>query len=162
MKIDARKTAVTKRKKTAITFSGKGLTRQSEKDDCDINKILDRYVETGVISGMGQPQKFGYASELSYTESMQIVADAQSQFEQLPSEIRTRFENKPEKFLAFVENEENRPEMAEMGLMAPDWVDPTLDDREPLSGDREPEASAKPAPQDPTPDKVEGDHSSPT
>lgn len=40
-------------------------------------------------------------------------------FEDLPSQIRSRFENRPDKFLDFVNDENNQQEMVKMGLLDP-------------------------------------------
>jgi len=60
---------------------------------------------------------YGYATSDDFTASMEIVARGQTMFEELPSSIRTRFENDPAKFLDFVQDEENKEEMQELGLL---------------------------------------------
>ena len=47
---------------------------------------------------------------------MQIVATANSMFQDLPSSIRNQFQNDPGQFLDFVQDPENLEEMREMGL----------------------------------------------
>ena len=47
---------------------------------------------------------------------METVAKGKTMFEELPSSIRTKFENDPAKFLDFVQDKENLTEMQELGL----------------------------------------------
>lgn len=114
------KSAYGQKIKSQILFEGPGRTKQSFRDECDINIIMGRYLKTGHIEHVNQtlPQ-FTDMTGLDYTESMQIVAESKSLFLELPSNIRAKFENNPAKFLDFVHNPENRSEMAEMGLLRP-------------------------------------------
>jgi len=100
-----------------LKMYGKTITKQSFKDDCDINKIMDRFVKTGVLDHVREHgPEYGFASSDDFKASMEIIAKAQTMFEELPSKIRTKFENDPAKFLDFVQDEKNTKEMEEMGL----------------------------------------------
>lgn len=108
--------------KQSITFQGPGKTKQSFKDECDINTIMARYQVSGLIDHFNpsQPQYLD-CTGADYQLAMQTVASAMSMFQELPSSVRSRFENDPAKFLDFAQNPENLPEMAEMGLARPDY-----------------------------------------
>lgn len=96
------------------------VTKQSFKSECDINVIMARYMNTGVIDFVTKHQAhYGDVSDVDYQTAMQTVAEANSMFEELPSQLRTRFGNDPANFLQFVSNPNNRPEMAELGLLKP-------------------------------------------
>ena len=96
---------------------GETKTKQSEKDDCDINLIMAKYIKTGVLDHVREhAPEYGFATSETFQQSMEIVAKANSMFEDLPSKIRNKFENNPAKFLDFVQDESNLEEMAEMGL----------------------------------------------
>ncbi len=94
------------------------LTEKHHKDECDINKILARYVKTGVITH-GKTLT-GYYDDVSnigdYTQAMETVARAKELFMQLPSGVRTKFNNNPAEFLDFCGDEDNLEELQEMGL----------------------------------------------
>lgn len=110
--------------KLAVTlnFPDPSLTKQSFKDECDINKIMARFQRTGVLDHVRKHQpEYGFASNADFTSSMQLVAQAQSMFEELPSSVRKRFDNSPGAFLDFVQDESNTAEMAELGLMGDDY-----------------------------------------
>lgn len=95
---------------------GFGRTKQSFKDDADINVIVSRFLKSGYLPPAVQEPRFGDVSGLEFQEAMQLVAVAQSQFEALPSVVRSRFKNDPAAFLDFVGNPDNAPELIEMGL----------------------------------------------
>lgn len=113
--------AYSKQQKTPYKNYGSAVTKQSFKDECDINTIMGRYLKTGVLDFVNkhQPRYEDLSQATDYLGAMQIVAESRSLFEDLPSSIRTKFENNPAKFLDFVHNPANRSEMAEMGLLRP-------------------------------------------
>ena len=78
---------------------------------------MAKYQKTGAITHVQNNQaQYGFATSLSFTESMNIVATAQSMFNELPSSIRGKFENNPGKFLDFVQDPDNADELVELGL----------------------------------------------
>nr|QJB19032.1 MAG: internal scaffolding protein [Microvirus sp.] len=96
-------------------------TKQSFRDECDINRIMSRYQDTGQLPNVNElPPQYLDATAFDYQEHMQFIAGAQSMFEELPSALRNRFQNDPGEFLDFCSNEKNRPELAEMGLLRPE------------------------------------------
>jgi phage internal scaffolding protein len=102
-------------------FDGPGRTKQEFKDESDINNIMARYMRTGLIDNVTQklPQ-FADVDGSTFHDAMMIVAESKTLFQELPSHIRTEFDNDPGQFLDFVHNPENRSQMAEWGLLAPD------------------------------------------
>lgn len=130
---------------------GESMTKQSFKDSCEINNILAKYNKTGVIEHVNQHSgDYKFATSLSFTEAQQMVAKAQSMFNELPAQARARFENDPAKFLAHFENYENTEEAAnelfELGIgYQPDPNDfpenlpkPEVDEVPPESGEEPP------------------------
>jgi len=116
------KTAYGPKQKVSLTFpENSRWTKQSFKDECDINLIMRRYMASGEMPVLNNnaPQYLD-ATGYDYQEAMQFIAGAKSLFGEMPSEIRNKFQNDPAQFLDFCSNEKNRPEMAEMGLLRPD------------------------------------------
>lgn len=114
-KIKPRKQGKTKSHR--LQMFGKNITQQQFKDDCDINKIMARFVKTGVLDHLRkEPGVYDFASADTFRDSMEIVATANSMFEALPSKIRNFFENDPANFLSFTSDPTNLPKMQEMGL----------------------------------------------
>lgn len=96
-------------------------TKQSFKDECDINTIMGRYMRTGELPmiNVSYPQYMD-CTGMDFETHMQFVAGAKTMFSELPSDIRNRFNNDPAAFLDFCSQEKNRPELAEMGLLSAD------------------------------------------
>lgn len=97
------------------------VTKQSFGPECDINTIMARYQSTGEMPVINQvaPQYLDL-DQTDFQSAMEVVAGAQSLFAELPSSIRTRFNNDPGQFLAFTSNPANRAEMVELGMFKPE------------------------------------------
>lgn len=109
------------RKRIQIHFDGAGRTKQTFKDECDINKIMEKYQTTGAISHVANTQNnYGFADSITFTESMQIVSEGNRMFLELPSSIRSKFRHDPAEFLAYVQDPSNTAGMAELGLLSPE------------------------------------------
>lgn len=94
-------------------------TKQSFKDECDINTLMRRYQSTGEIPNMDtRAPQFLDATGFDYQQHMTFIAEANSLFQDLPSSIRNQFANDPAKFLDFTADDRNRVKMAEMGLLS--------------------------------------------
>ena len=102
---------------------GPSLTKQSMMQECDINFIINKFQKTGVIDHERTYKgDYGEFESIDFHDAMNMVAEAQSMFETVPSSIRKEFDNDPGKFLEFVQNEENKPRMLELGLLAPEYI----------------------------------------
>lgn len=111
------RTAYGPKPKVRITC-GKGLTKQSMKKDCDINFIVKQFQKTGVVEHAARYNgDYGaFENAPNFHEAMNIVAEANSMFESVPSNVRTQFDNDPGKFLAFATDPANRDGLVELGL----------------------------------------------
>ncbi len=111
----------TPRKRVQITFPKKGKTKQSFKDQCDINIILAKYDQTGALGHLNKATpNYGYATSENFAEAMRTVTDAQTGFQNLSEKIKNRFDNNPGKLLDFVQDPANKQEGAELGLWPKD------------------------------------------
>lgn len=95
-----------------------GRTKQSFKDECDINNIMRRFEKTGQITHLNKnAQQYGDFSEVpEFQEAHHIVMRTAEQFQALPARVRDRFANSPENFLKFVNDPQNAEEMVALGL----------------------------------------------
>ena len=98
--------------------TGKGLTEQAHKKECDMNYILRDYARTGFIKHA--KENAGTYDDISvqdFQQAMFIVAEAKSMFEELPAPVRKEFNNDPKAFLGFVQDPENADKMKNLGIM---------------------------------------------
>lgn len=94
-----------------------GMTDQSQAADCDVNKIVDRYMKTGVLPGTDVEGLYGdFVDVTDFQTSMNIVIRAQEQFDALDAKVRKRFGNDPSEFLAFCNDPSNAKELVSLGL----------------------------------------------
>lgn len=106
------------RLKIIVNTGTDSLVQQNAKDECDVNKILERFNKTGQLPNMikKNPQYGDFSLVPDYQECLNKVMFAQEQFAGLSSKVRARFENDPAKFLAFAINPQNLKDMVELGL----------------------------------------------
>jgi len=102
------------------------FTEQAHKNECDINHILMKYDKTGLITNVSKFEgHFGDISGQDFKQMQDQIATAKTMFNQLPVEIRNRFDNKPAELLTFMDNPENRNEAIELGIIRKDWTPET-------------------------------------
>lgn len=111
--------------------------------EADINFLLARYKNTGslytadeMIKATRRPQFGDFTGIPDYQETLNKVNAALEMFSELPLKIRQRFNDSPTELLAFLQDESNRDEAIELGLVdapppvvkttAPPKVTPTV------------------------------------
>lgn len=80
----------------AVQLSGFEPTRtkQSFKDECDINQIVAKYQETGAVSHANYYEPFyGDIDPCTYQEALDQINLANEMFEDLPSSLRDEFQD---------------------------------------------------------------------
>lgn len=96
------------------------LTWQHCKDECDIMKIVKK--PSLGINPLQPPTRSytfdDYSGSNDFHEAQNIIANAKGQFEELPANIRDKFDNDPFKMLQFVENPENLKACQDLGLVS--------------------------------------------
>lgn len=92
------------------------LTQQSFGYETDINNIVKGMVPTTVNNK--QPLFGVKIDPNSYTEALNVIADAKSKFEELPSHVRQEFDNDPHKLLEFVNDDKNYDKAVKLGLIS--------------------------------------------
>lgn len=106
-------------------FTQKSKTQQHPKDEVNVNRILDKYRETGLVSHVAtRAAQYGDFSDVgTFQDVIHKVQAAQDLFDQIPSDIRKKFDNDPAKFIEFCSNPDNIDDLREMGLAVPAQVD---------------------------------------
>lgn len=105
-------------------------TQQHFKQAADINHIMARGRQTGVIQGPGTPsgQKMRYMhlTGQTYHDMLIQVQQAQGAFAGLPARVRKRFSNNPENLLTFLEDPKNVREAVKLGIIEETSISPEL------------------------------------
>lgn len=103
---------------SALCCEGESLTIQSPAEDCDINTIVRRFGLTGELPNVqAMPRSGDFTGIPDYHTALNLVHAAQTQFLTVPADIRARFDNDPQKFMAFLDDEKNRDEAEKLGLL---------------------------------------------
>lgn len=108
-------------RKHAITFKGQSMTKQSFRQESNINNIMKKYERTGLLEHVNERQaRFGdFADIPDFQTALNQIHEAQMLFDDLPAAIRKKFQNDPVEFVEFAQNPENEDQMIEMGLLPP-------------------------------------------
>ncbi len=120
-----------KHARVTLKTAGKGRTKQAHKAECDINTIMAKYRQRGILphANRYKGQYMDLPNSTDYEDNLKSIIDAQMAFDSLPSAIRTKFSNNPKEFLEFVQNPENQAEINKLGL----GVEPIFTDPEPAT-----------------------------
>lgn len=106
----------------SVRFTHPTLTEQHHKDDCDINKILDRYARVGAGALEGVAIRNGQyldvtGAPMSAHEMYTRTAEMRQNFELLPAKTREFFRNSPENMYDWLADPANADQAVEMGLL---------------------------------------------
>lgn len=102
-----------------LDFTDKvSMTKQSFKDECDINNIMRKYQKNALVTHLNQyqGQYADVTGAVDYHTAMNVVTRAHSMFMTLPAELRKDFGNDPARFLDFATDPANEEKLVEMGL----------------------------------------------
>jgi len=96
------------------------MTKQSFKDECDINNIVRDFTPQGLAALTLQTFQQGTFQDLpdsvDYQQALEIARSAEAAFAQLPAQVRARFDNSAERFLDFMQDPANQDEAIKLGL----------------------------------------------
>lgn len=122
------------------------MTQQQYKDSCDINNIIKQYAQTGELPLSNKVGQFLDVSNVQdYQSALTTVYEAQKAFDQLPSNIRSRFENDPNQLIAFLEDDKNYNEAQQLGLLKSTPQNQNLNPNPPQSSDPTPSPASSPS-----------------
>lgn len=98
------------------------LTQQSDADETDINIIVKKYVKGAGLPNVTQQPIYGDFTGDGYTyrEMVEKIQAADAAFQEIPADIRGRFENDPNRWMQFVNDPKNIDELRRMGLAEPE------------------------------------------
>ena len=103
------------------------VVRQEFADDCDINRIVDRFMVTGAIDHVARfSPTFFDAGACDYQSVQNLLLRAREAFEGLPVSVK-RVVASPAGFLAWIEDPANAEDVARFGLGVLPKVDEAKD-----------------------------------
>lgn len=80
------------------------MTQQHQADEADINKIVQRYTQTGLMPQVPMPPTMQDFDDVwDFQTAMNTIAAAKHSFQQIAPEVRSRFDNDPARFVAYVD-----------------------------------------------------------
>jgi len=102
-----------KRERVQTCFKNdEGVTHQEQKEQCDINNILEKYRRTGVVNHLNKyGEQYGDFTQIDYQDAQNKVAEVNTMFNELPAQERARFQHDPAQFLEFIAQQSNVDDM---------------------------------------------------
>ena len=112
------RTAYGDRTRNGFETTGESLTQQSHAAAADVRNIIKQYDRRGLIANVNKGiAQYGDYSEINeYSEALNMVREADENFQQLPSHIREQFNNNAGLFFEFATDPKNSEKMIKMGL----------------------------------------------
>jgi phage internal scaffolding protein len=102
----------------ALLCQDPSLAQQHMRDECDINVIIERFGVTGELpSAPVSPQYGDFSGVTDYHSALNQINATMDDFMALPAKLRVRFDHDPVKLLEFLENDQNRNEAIQLGLI---------------------------------------------
>ena len=93
-------------------------TKPEFADSANINDILRRFaIGQPPIAPVRAPTYGDFTMPVDYQGALNLVIEAGSEFQKLPSSVRERFGHNPAALLDFLQDEKNRPEAVSLGLI---------------------------------------------
>lgn len=104
-----------------IVFTQPSLAQQHFRDESDVNYIVNRYLQTGVMENVSSnPPVYGdistFDADFDLRRAYEAVGAAEDGFMQLPSDIRKKLDNDPSKLVLWLSDESNRADAIKYGL----------------------------------------------
>jgi len=103
---------------TGLKCEDKSLAQQHMRDECDINVIVERFGVTGQLPVKAIEPSYGdFSGVTDYHTALNKIKAAEAEFMALPAKLRAKFDHNPNALLNFLENEANRDEAIQLGLI---------------------------------------------
>lgn len=103
----------------ALNFFDVTLTQQHMSAECDINNIVKQFQKTGLLPSnvRSNPMYADVSNIPDYMSALNSVIQAQDMFDDLPANVRKRFNNNPAELLEFCSNPDNLSEAIDLGIV---------------------------------------------
>jgi len=145
-----------KRRAVVSVPEGDSRTKQSQRDEADVNAIMRKYLSTGLVPEYRAGQYGDFASGTDFHTALTQVREAEAAFMALPSDVRTAAKNDPGELLEMVTDPARMDEAIGLGLLPDPNPKQVSDPTRPPSRAPEPEADPPVSPGGAIPSQVEG------
>lgn len=99
-----------------------GRTKQSFRDETDINQIMKRAQKTGTISHLAKHEgRYADFSNFDFFGNTLMLSKGREIFDELPVELRSEFNQSPEDFFKYVNDPANKDRL---GTLLPALAEP--------------------------------------
>lgn len=102
---------------TSFHFNRPSRTNKELGFETNINNIVNGYTNLSFAKNYGDRLTGVSISPDDYEKALFLMAKAKSNFELLPSSLRTKFHNDPKEMLEFIGDTKNRDECIKLGLL---------------------------------------------
>jgi len=103
----------------SLSEFGPTRTQRHQQDETDINLIVKRYNQTGILPQSALQPLYGDFESIDFQDAQDRIIAARRAFMLIPANIRSRFDNDPGKFVEFASNPENNDELVRLKLRDP-------------------------------------------
>lgn len=105
--------------KVQTSFKGqKSLTEQSHAKGCDINNLVKQYARSGNPFPQLTADQVQETFPIDFHTAMNIVTKQQQMFDQLPPEMRSKFNHDPQAFMNHVQDPANLEALVKEQIIA--------------------------------------------
>lgn len=103
------------------------LTKQEFKEDTDINVLIERFTATGRVTPSAVQPVYMDATIYpdDFLDAMNIVAETNEAFADLPADLRALLGNDPRNYLSALQTQEGRDLIASKGVELPEGLSAT-------------------------------------
>lgn len=107
------------RKSVSLNCGEQKITDDTFKNECDINYIMKKYQQTGVLPHTADKmaQYLDVSDVPSLEQAYEQIQQAQELFMELPSALRKRLNNDPRNLVDYISDPENKQELIKLGVL---------------------------------------------
>lgn len=110
------------RNRVTVSFDAPDRAKQAFADECDINNIVRRFEETGLVEHVnGRPPRYeDLVNVTNYYDAMLEIRAAEEAFMDLPARIREQYDNDPGKLIEALHDPAEHDRLVELGVFEPE------------------------------------------
>lgn len=123
-----------KHPRVQIHFDDEPMTKQYFKDECNVNNIVRRFQQDGVIPvTTNVAPQYGHAPNLEFKEALDLVLSGRQEFASLSDSVRQGFGNDENRYFQFLDTYQRDPTAYDALLSSPSGASGTTEGSEEVS-----------------------------